>query len=809
MGSFIKLLSEVSIDDVAEVGGKNASLGEMIQELTSKQGIPVPGGYIVTATAYKFFLKETGLEEFIFEALKGLDSHNLKQLAAVGEKIRQKIINTPFPGSLEEEIITAHKKAEIIYGKGADFAVRSSATAEDLPGASFAGEHETFLNIAGVTDTLLAIKQAMASLFNDRAISYRVDKGFEHTNVALSVGVQKMVRSDMASSGIMFSLDTESGFSKVVLINGSYGLGEMVVQGQVTPDEFIVFKDTLAKRKKHSIRHRIKKEYYLPIISKKLGVKTKKMVYSQTPKNVKIIETSQKEITSFCISDEEVLTLAKWAVQIEDYYSQKMGKWTPMDMEWAKDGKTGKLFIVQARPETIHAGRDYTKIKQYSRPGGGQVLVKGASVGSQISTGVARVILDVQGIKNFKKGEVLVTEITDPDWEPIMKIASAIVTDKGGRTSHAAIVARELGIPAVVGCEDATKSIKTGQKITVDTTGSEGLVLKGELEYKVNEIDIKKLPKTKTKIMVNIATPETAFEKSFLPNSGVGLARQEFIIASDIGIHPNALLNYQKLDGKLHLLIDQKTLGYPNKTSFYIDKLSFGVAKIGAAFYPNPVIVRLSDFKTNEYRQLIGGELYEPEEENPMIGWRGASRYYHPDFIEAFKMEIKAIKKVREEFGLVNIVVMVPFCRTVEEGQKVIQILKEEGLSRNKDKNLKIYVMCELPSNIVLASKFLEIFDGMSIGSNDLTQLVLGLDRDGNEKIRNIANENNEAVKHLIFELVKLCNKKGKYVGICGQAPSDYPEFAQFLVSAGIQSISLNPDTLIQTTLKIYQEENK
>ena len=807
--AFIKLLSGVSIEDLAEVGGKNASLGEMIQDL-AKKGVPVPGGYVVTATVYRLFLEKTGLKDFIRKELSNLNTKDLDSLANKAKNIREKIVASDFPQELSEAITKANSEAEKRFGKTATFAVRSSATAEDLPGASFAGEHETFLNISGNQDILTAIKKAMASLFTDRAISYRVDKGFDHFKVALSVGVQKMVRSDLACSGVMFSLDTETGFDKVVIINGSWGLGEMIVQGAVTPDEFIVFKDTLNKEKpNHPLKKLISKKYYLPLISKKLGVKDRKMVYGEDGRPTKIIETSPKEQVGWVLTDAEVLKLASWAVEIEKHYSNKYQKWTPMDMEWAKDGQTGELFIVQARPETVQSERDSSKIKEYVRKGDGQVLTKGASVGNKIATGKARVIIDVKGIKEFKKGEVLVTEITDPDWEPIMKMASAIITDKGGRTSHAAIVSRELGIPCVVGCENATKVIQTGMDITVDTAGSEGLVLKGTLKFEIIEHDVKKIPQTKTHIMVNIATPDTAFEKSFLPNSGVGLAREEFIIASDIGIHPNALINFETLEGDLKKKIEEKTVGYPDKLDFYVERLSSGIAKIGAAFYPNDVIVRLSDFKTNEYRQLLGGALYEPEEENPMIGWRGASRYYHPEFIEAFKLEVQALIKVREEFGLENVVVMVPFCRTIEEGKKVIEIIEKAGLSKKTSPGLKIYMMCEIPSNVILAEQFLEVFDGMSIGSNDLTQLVLGIDRDGNERIRSIANENNQAVKELIAQVIKICKSKGKYIGICGQAPSDYPEFARFLVREGISSISLNPDSVIRTTIKINEQEQK
>ncbi|MEK9154660.1 MAG: phosphoenolpyruvate synthase [Patescibacteria group bacterium] len=794
MQIFIKKLSEVGIKDVSEVGGKNASLGEMIQNLAPK-GVKIPGGFAITAAAYRYFLSQTGLENFIKKTLDGLDTKNIRDLAVRGKKIREMIKKAEFPKDLKEEIVKAYKEMEKEYGKNVDTAVRSSATAEDLPGASFAGEHDTYLNITGADDVLSASRAAMASLFTDRAISYRVDRGFDHFKVALSVGVQKMVRSDLGCSGVMFTLDTESGFKDIILINGSWGLGEMIVQGEVTPDEFLVFKSKLNSA-------------INPIISKKLGVKNQKMIYSSANgiKATKIINSSQKEKENFVLSEKETIQLAKWGKLIEDHYSAKNGKWMPMDMEWAKDGKTNELYIVQARPETIHAERDFSKIKEYIRKEEGKIIVKGASVGSKIATGSARVILDAKNIHQFKAGEVLVTDMTDPDWEPIMKIASAIVTDKGGRTSHAAIVSRELGIPCIVGSENATKKIKTGQMITVDTAGSEGFVFNGVLKFEIVEHDIKSLPSPKTKIMMNIATPDTAFEKSFLPNSGVGLAREEFIIASDIGIHPMALINYEKLkDKKLKAQIDKKTIGYKDKTQFYVDKLAYGIAKIGAAFYPNSVIVRFSDFKTNEYRTLLGGELYEPNEENPMIGWRGASRYYHPDFAQAFILELKAIKKVREEMGVDNVQVMVPFCRTVEEGKKVIEIINKNDLDRKS--GLKIYVMCEIPSNIILADEFLEVFDGMSIGSNDLTQLTVGIDRDGNEMIRTITNEKDESVKKLISQVIKKCKERGKYIGICGQAPSDYEDFAEFLVEQGIESMSLNPDTVIKTTFKVFEKE--
>ncbi len=805
MKSFIKKFKDVGVKDVAEVGGKNASLGEMIKHLVPK-GIKIPGGFITTASAYSDFLKEGKvgdriLGDFIKETLKGLDTHNLRELQRCGNLIRKAIKQAEFPEKLNKQIIEAYREMEKEYGKNVDVAVRSSATAEDLPGASFAGQYETYLNICGTKELLKAVKSATASLFTNRAISYRTDKGFDHLSVALSVGIQKMVRSDLGCSGVMFTVDTESGFRDLVLINGAWGLGEMIVQGEVTPDEFLVFKKTGK------------------IIEKRLLSKSRKMIYSRGKgiKKTKVIPVSKKERESFVLNDKEIEKLAQWGVLIEEHYSKLNKKWMPMDMEWAKDGKDGKLYIVQARPETVQALKDFSKIKEFSFKKGQKmkILAKGVSVGSRIATGKARIIMDVKGIHDFKPGEILVTDMTDPDWEPIMKIASAIVTDKGGRTSHAAIVSRELGIPAIVGVENATKRIKTGNSITVDTTGSDGVVYEGILKFKVTESNVKKIGKPKTKIMMNIATPETAFEKSFLPNDGVGLAREEFIIAGDIGIHPNALINYGKLkDLKLKKQIDKKTVGYNDKKQFYVDKLAYGIAKITAAFYPKQVILRFSDFKTNEYRALLGGELYEPQEENPMIGWRGASRYYHPDFAEAFILELKAVKKVRDKMGLKNLAVMIPFCRTVEEGKKVLAIMEKNGLSRTfrqaqGHENLKIFMMCEIPSNIILADEFLKIFDGMSIGSNDLTQLTVGIDRDASELIRGVANEKDESVKKLISDVIKKCRAKKKYIGICGQAPSDYPDFAEFLVEEGIESMSLNPDSIIPTTAKIYAKEKK
>ena len=811
MKKFILPFEKIEIKDFPLVGGKNASLGEMIKYL-EPQGVNVPYGFAITSLAYYYFLEnskprksEVNLKKYIKETLKGLDTKNISDLMKRGELVREAIKESELPKDLEEEILLAYENLEKKYYKNVSVAVRSSATAEDLPGASFAGQQETYLNIRGGKELLRAVRYAMASLFTDRVISYREDKGFDHFKVGISIGVQVMVRSDLACSGVAFTLDTESGFKDVVLINGVWGLGEMIVQGKVIPDEFLVFKPLLDSK-------------FKPIISKKIGDKRQKMIYFEpkgiSVKNTKVVSTSQKEKESFVLSDEEVLELAKWCVLIEKHYSKKHKKWTPMDIEWAKDGKTGKLYIVQARPETIHSRRDFSRVLEYELQEKGKVITQGISVGNKIATGKANIILNVSDINKFKPGEILVTDMTDPDWEPIMKIASGIITDKGGRTSHAAIVSRELGIPCIVGTENATRKIKTDQDLTIDTTGSEGIVYDGKLKYKVIEHNVNQIPKPKTKIMINIATPDTAFQKSFLPNSGVGLAREEFIIASDIGIHPNALINYSKMPEKIKNLIDKKTIGYKDKVQFYVDKLAYGIAKIGVAFWPNPVIVRFSDFKTNEYRALLGGEFYEPQEENPMIGWRGASRYYHPNFSSAFELELKAIKKVREEFGISNVEVMVPFCRTPEEGQKVLDLIQKQGLlseehAKKSGSKLKVYVMCEIPSNILLADEFLKIFDGMSIGSNDLTQLTLGIDRDGNEMIKHIANENNLAVKKLIKEIIIKCRKNKKYIGICGQGPSDFPEFAEFLVEAGIESISLNPDVLVKTTLLIHKKEQK
>ncbi len=800
---------EVGIKDVPLVGGKNASLGEMIRTLASK-GVPVPSGFVVTAAAYFYFLEASGLRDFIRTTLKGLDTKNLEELQARGKTIREAIMKTDFPKDLQEEIREGYRGLEKRYGKNADVAVRSSATAEDLPGASFAGEQESYLGIRGGDEVLRAVRATMASLFTDRAISYRADRGFDHLKIGLSAGVQKMVRSDRACSGVMFTLDTESGFPHIVLINGSWGLGEMIVKGEVTPDEFIVWKEGLARGVAR------------PIIEKKLGVKTRKMIYRRSAdiQQTAVVGTTPAEKRAFVLTDKEVVSLARWGTIIEKHYSDHYKKWTPMDMEWAKDGETGQLFIVQARPETVHANQDFSKVKEYLPLEKKTAIVTGASVGSKIAVGKARVILDAAHIGDFRKGEILVTTMTDPDWEPIMKIAAGIVTDKGGRTSHAAIVSRELGIPAVVGTERGTKLISTGDPVTVDTTGSAGSVYPGFLKFKVAEHDLRKIPHPKTKIMVNVAIPDNAFATSFLPNEGVGLAREEFIIASKMGLHPMALLNLRDQAPGVRRAIEAKMAGWKNPKQYYVDNLSFGIAKIGAAFYPRKVIVRFSDFKTNEYRTLLGGEAYEPKEENPMIGWRGASRYYDPKFKPAFLLEAEAIRRVRGEMGLTNVIPMVPFCRTPEEGMKVQEAMAEAGLYTARTARTAkrgrgvtgavtpIYVMCEIPSNVLDADRFLDIFDGMSIGSNDLTQLTMGLDRDSGI-VAGIANEKNPAVERLIGDIIAKCRARKKYIGICGQGPSDYPEFAEFLVEKGIESISLNPDTVVRTTIAIGKKEKK
>lgn len=793
---FNKWFEDLKIEDVPSVGGKNASLGEMIRTLGEK-GVNVPSGFAVTAYAYKYTIEKAGVDKKIKEILADLDTHDVNNLAERGEKIRNLIKNTPLPNELEEDICKHYREMEKRYGKNCDVAVRSSATAEDLPDASFAGQQETFLNVRGEEDLLEKVRQCFASLFTNRAISYRVDKGFDHFSVYISVGVQKMVRSDLASSGVMFSIDTESGFQNAVYITGAYGLGENVVQGAVNPDQFYVFKPTL-------------KNDFKPILEKKVGSKEKRMIYGD--KGTIQQEVTDEDKQKFVINDDEIIKLAKWASIIEDHYQK------PMDIEWAKDGNTGDLYIVQARPETVHSQKDAAVMKTYVLEEKGNIIVEGEAVGSKIGQGVANVIKNAKDISKFQKGQVLVTDMTDPDWEPIMKIAGAIVTNRGGRTCHAAIISRELGIPCVIGTGNGTETIQPGTNVTVDCSEGVGRIYEGLLKFKVDEIKLDNLPKTKTQIMMNVGVPEKAFQQGQIPNNGVGLAREEFIINSYIGIHPLALIEYDKLKqsgsenpkvAETIKKIDEKTKGYENKVEFFVDTLTRGIAKIAAGFYPNDVIVRLSDFKTNEYFNLIGGFLYEPKENNPMIGWRGASRYYDEKYKPAFGLECQAIKKARDEMGLTNIKPMIPFCRTPEEGQKVIQIMNEYGLKQGEN-GLEIYVMCEIPSNVVVADQFANIFDGFSIGSNDLTQLTLGLDRDS-DLVAHIFDERNDAVKRLVKQVIDTAHAHvpRRKVGICGQAPSDFPEFAEFLVECGIDSISLNPDTVVKTRLKIAEAEQR
>ncbi|MHA2203245.1 MAG: phosphoenolpyruvate synthase [Candidatus Hodarchaeales archaeon] len=801
---FILWFDELRIEDVPLVGGKNASLGEMYHSLKEK-GVLVPNGFAITATAYRHLLKAAGIEDAVKDALDGLDTHDIRNLQERGRKVRDIIRYAKLPNDLEEEIRKAYRKlCEETKTIDTDVAVRSSATAEDLPDASFAGQQETYLNIRGEESLLYACRSCFASLFTNRAMSYREDKGFGHFDVYLSIGVQVMIRSDAASSGVIFSIDTESGFKDAVYITGAFGLGENVVQGAVNPDEFYVFKPTLKDGKR-------------PIIGKRLGTKEEMMVYTSDQRRpTKNVDTPESMRKSFCISDDEAIELAKWSTIIEDHYRK------PMDIEWAKNGDgdyegDGKLYIVQARPETVHSQKATNIIETYVLKERGKELVKGQAVGSKIGQGRVNVIEKSSRIHEFKKGEVLVTDMTDPDWEPIMKIASAIITNRGGRTCHAAIVSRELGIPAVIGTENATKVLKDGMDVTASCAeGQEGIIYEGILPFNVETILLDQMPKTRTKIMMNVGIPEKAFDQSQIPNDGVGLAREEFIINSYIGIHPLALHHYEELkekaetDGEIREIIrkiDEKTAAYEDKEEFFIETLAMGVGRIAAGFYPNDVVVRLSDFKTNEYANLIGGSLYEPEESNPMIGWRGASRYYDPNFKPAFIMECKAIKRVRDEMGLTNVITMIPFCRTVEEGKKVIAAMADAGLKQGEN-GLEIYVMAEVPSNVIEADGFAEIFDGFSIGSNDLTQLALGLDRDS-ELVAHIYDERDESVKRLVKSVIDTAKEKGRKIGICGQAPSDFPEFATFLVECGIDSMSLNPDTVVKTKLDIAKKEQE
>lgn len=786
---------ELELADIPQVGGKNASLGEMRRELIPK-GVSIPDGYAVTANAYRYLLKSSGVVDQMKQILSDLDTHDLENLKTRGRQVRSLIYNSPFPKDLEDEIIAAYGKLCDEYGPNTDVAVRSSATAEDLPDASFAGQQETYLNVTGNEALLEACKKCFASLFTDRAISYRVDKGFDHLSIALSIGVQKMVRSDLATSGVIFSIDTESGFKDAILITAAYGLGETVVQGSVNPDEFYVFKPTL-------------KTGHRPIIQKKLGAKEIKMIYATIDggEATEIIDVPQADRERFCLTDDEILQLARWTTIIEDHYSAEAGYFKPMDIEWGKDGRTGDLFILQARPETVQSQRDVNVLETYVLLESREPLVTGTSVGARIGAGLVQVIKSVEEIKNFKKGEVLVTDMTDPDWEPIMKIASAIVTNKGGRTCHAAIVSRELGVPCIVGTGNGTKALLGVTHATVSCAeGEVGKVYEGLLKFEVQRINAKNLARPRTRIMMNLGNPENAFTLAAIPNDGVGLARLEFIINQYISIHPMALIQFDKVtDQAVRSKIETMTKGYPDRGDFFVDKLAQGVAKIGAAFWPNDVIVRMSDFKSNEYANLIGGSFFEPHEENPMIGFRGASRYYDEKYRAAFALECEAMKKVRNEMGLTNVKLMIPFCRTVEEGKKVIKVMADGGLVQGEN-GLEIYMMVEIPSNVILIEDFGKIFDGFSIGSNDLTQLTLGLDRDSAE-VAHIFDERNKAVMDLIRIAITKSNEMGKKIGICGQAPSDYPEFAQFLVECGIDSMSLNSDTVIKTTVDILETE--
>ena len=788
--------NETELDDIPQVGGKNASLGEMIRELTAK-GVNIPDGFAVTAYAYRYLLDSAGIADEMAAILSDLDTHDMHNLSEKGEKLRALIYNAEIPDDLNRAIVGAYKKLCEEYEKDTDVAVRSSATAEDLPDASFAGQQETYLNIRGEAALIDACKRCFASLFTNRAISYREDKGFDHMSVALSIGVQKMVRSDLAASGVIFSIDTESGFRDAVLLTGSYGLGELVVQGTVNPDEFYVFKPTL-------------KTGYKPILQKKLGTKEVKMVYASGKEDpVEIIPVAEDERKQFCITEDEILTLARWTIIIEDHYSEKAGFFKPMDIEWGKDGNTGEMFILQARPETVQSQRDVNVLETYKLSESGNLLVTGTAVGSRIGAGPAHIIANVNDIKDFKKGEILITDMTDPDWEPIMKIASAIITNKGGRTCHAAIISRELGVPCIVGTGDGTEKLKGVSEVTASCAeGEVGNVYEGILKYDVKRINLESIERPKTDIMMNVGNPDIAFDVASIPNDGVGLARLEFIISNFIQIHPMALIQPDKVeDPKAKEQIENLTLGYENKADFFVDKLAQGVAKIGAAFYPNDVIVRMSDFKSNEYANLIGGQFFEEDEENPMIGFRGASRYYDDRYRDGFVLECKAMKKVRNEMGLNNVKLMVPFCRTIDEAKKVVDVLAQNGIVQGEN-GLELYMMVEIPSNVILIEEFGEIFDGFSIGSNDLTQLTLGLDRDS-ALISHIFDERNKAVTTLIREAITKANKMGKKIGICGQAPSDYPEFAEFLVECGINSISLISDTVIETTLNVLKTEKR
>ncbi len=786
MTDYIINFKRLNMNDVDRVGGKNASLGEMISNL-SGTGVLVPGGFATTAAAFLEFLSYDGLKDRIDSALDTLDVNNISALTQCGSDIRQWVLEAPFPAELEKAIRQGYAELENQAGENVSVAVRSSATAEDLPDASFAGQQETFLNVCGIENVLHRIKEVFASLYNDRAISYRVHQGFEHNQIALSAGIQQMVRSDLAASGVMFTLDTESGFKNAVFITSSFGLGECVVQGSVNPDEFYVYKPNLIAGRPS-------------IIKRNMGSKAEKMIFNDQQTNpTTVVEVPPAVRKTFSISDEDVVILAQHAQTIEKHYD------CPMDIEWGKDGNNGKIYILQARPETVKSRDEGQHIERYQLQENSNILVQGRSIGQKIGNGIVRVINNVDDMDQLIEGEVLVTDMTDPDWEPVMKRASAIVTNRGGRTCHAAIIARELGVPAVVGCNTATKSLSSGQEVTVSCAeGDTGLIYEGLLDYKLTKIELDSMPDIPLKVMMNIGNPERAFDFSSYPNHGIGLARLEFIINKMIGVHPKALLEYEQMPLEIQEKIKERIAGYSDPVEYFVEKLKEGIATLAAAFAPNPIIVRLSDFKSNEYYNLLGGDQFEPHEENPMLGFRGASRYISEDFRECFKLECQALLKVREDMNLTNVKIMVPFVRTVDEAAQVIQLLENNGLKRGEN-GLRIIMMCELPSNALLAKEFLKYFDGFSIGSNDLTQLTLGMDRDSG-LIAESFDERNPAVKKLISMAIKACKDEGKYVGICGQGPSDHPDLAQWLMEEGIESVSLNPDTVIETWIQLAEK---
>ena len=794
---YIRWFNEVRIEDVPIVGGKNASLGEMYRELAPK-GVKIPNGFAISADAYWHVLNSCGIKDKLEELMRGLDKSNVIDLSERGKLARELILSAGIPEDLWEEIKLAYDKLSEQYGPRPDVAVRSSATAEDLPTASFAGQQETYLNISGYSTLKEACSKCFASLFTDRAISYRIDNNFDHFQVALSIGVQKMVRADLATSGVIFTLDTETGFRDVILITACYGLGENIVQGTVNPDEYYVFKPTFKKGRK-------------AIIRKNLGQKQIKMVYGpgESKALTRNVEVPVVDRGRFSVSDDDILTLSDYAMKIEEHYSEKSGKLVPMDIEWAKDGMSSELFIVQARPETVQSQRDTGVLEKYILGGKGNVIAKGKSVGEKIASGKARVVLNIDDLHSVMPGEIIVANTTTPDWEPVMKAAGGIVANRGGRTCHAAIVSRELGIPAVVGAENATQNIKTGQHVTLSCAqGTEGIVYDGVIDFHIEKVDLGHLKRPSTKIMMNLANPDLAFSLSMIPNDGVGLARMEFIITSYIKIHPMALIHPEKVTNtSAQNQIYYLTYGYKNKEEFFVEKLAEGVATIAAAFYPKPVIVRMSDFKTNEYASLIGGEYFEPKEENPMIGFRGASRYYDERYREGFALECQAMKRVRDDMGLTNLVIMIPFCRRIDEARKVLEQMAINGLQRGEN-GLEVYVMCEIPNNVILIDEFSELFDGFSIGSNDLTQLTLGVDRDS-ELLAHDFDERDPGVMKMISMTIEGAKRNERHCGICGQAPSDYPEFAEFLVKEGIDSISLNPDSIMKTTVNVINMEKK